>query len=230
MNDFFNWLITLYNDDKVAFVSLCLTLVFGFFSWLAQLKRNKQDDIRQAEQDEFNRLAQDELKEFQSFQKKFAEYQQKVSELQFNFESQENFKPYFEFSKTKSSTYVEGGKLIARICLTNVGRGTATKIMTNPIDSDQDGNPMYFRTIPTKQTHAIYDYFSETFAIPNDSIFLSTTALEQTENQNHCIEFKVKFCDSSGRTYEQKFEFGYDNFLVRGINLKSVTYEPTLIK
>lgn len=46
MNDFFNWLITLYNDDKVAFVSLCLTLVFGFFSWLAQLKRNKQDDIR----------------------------------------------------------------------------------------------------------------------------------------------------------------------------------------
>ncbi|MCC9760254.1 hypothetical protein HK230_04490, partial [Streptococcus agalactiae] len=178
----------LYNDDKVAFVSLCLTLVFGFFSWLAQLKRNKQDDIRQAEQDEFNRLAQDELKEFQSFQKKFAEYQQKVSELQFNFESQENFKPYFEFSKTKSSTYVEEGKLIARICLTNVGRGTATKITTNPIDYDQDGNPMYFRTIPTKQTHAIYDYFSETFAIPNDSIFLSTTALEQTENQNHCIE------------------------------------------
>ncbi|MCD0151257.1 hypothetical protein HK327_00785, partial [Streptococcus agalactiae] len=173
--------------DKVAFVSLCLTLVFGFFSWLAQLKRNKQDDIRQAEQDEFNRLAQDELKEFQSFQKKFAEYQQKVSELQFNFESQENFKPYFEFSKTKSSTYVEEGKLIARICLTNVGRGTATKITTNPIDYDQDGNPMYFRTIPTKQTHDIYDYFSETFAIPNDSIFLSTTALEQTENQNHCI-------------------------------------------
>ncbi|AUP29330.1 hypothetical protein SaSA333_0428 [Streptococcus agalactiae] len=77
MNDLFNWLITLYNDDKVAFVSLCLsfvticiTLLSGFFSWLVQLKRNKQYNIWQAEQDNFNRLAQDELKEFQSFQKK----------------------------------------------------------------------------------------------------------------------------------------------------------------
>ncbi len=70
-----------------------------FFSWLVQLKRNKQYNIWQAEQDNFNRLAQDELKEFQSFQKKFAEYQQKVSELQFNFESQENFKPILNLAK-----------------------------------------------------------------------------------------------------------------------------------
>lgn len=41
MNDFFNWLITLYNDDKVAFVSLCLTLVFGFFFMVSPIKKKQ---------------------------------------------------------------------------------------------------------------------------------------------------------------------------------------------
>ncbi|MGT2948870.1 hypothetical protein [Streptococcus devriesei] len=207
----FKWIIELYNDDKVAFVSLVISIVVGLYTWISKANQDKID------------------REFKEFQKELAVYQQKVSELQFNFEAQENFKPYFELNRTKSSTYVKKGKLIAQIYLTNVGRGTATQIMTNPIDFDVDGDPIYFRSTPKKQTHSIYSYFSENFAIPNESIYLSTTANEQSEKQSFCIEFKIKFCDSAGRTYEQKFEFSYDNFLVKGISLKSVTYEPTLI-
>lgn len=51
-------ILELYNADKVAFVSLCLTLLFGSLSWLSQRKRDKQDAIRQKEQDDFKRRAQ----------------------------------------------------------------------------------------------------------------------------------------------------------------------------
>lgn len=225
----FKWIIELYNEDKVAFLSLVISIVVGLYTWINKVNQDKKEHKRQEKQDRISEETRQIDREFKEFQKELAVYQQKVRELQFNFETQENFKPYFEFSRTKSSTYVEKGKLIAQICLTNVGRGTATKIMTNPIDFDVDGNPIYFRSIPMKQTHSIYNYFSENFAIPNESIYLSTTATEQSERQGFCIEFKIKFCDSAGRTYEQKFEFSYDNFLVKGINLKSCTYEPTLI-
>lgn len=44
------------------------------------------------------------------------------------------------------------------------------------------------------------------------------------------IEFKIRFRDLLGNLYEQRFEFGYDNYIVKGFNLKSSSGIPRFIE
>ncbi|CEW52924.1 hypothetical protein [Streptococcus pneumoniae] len=231
--DIWNLIIEWYNSDKVAFIALVISLITGFFTFFSNRKKQKDDDKRQKAQDAFNKEAQEKLSDFQDFQKSFSEYQQITNELQFSIENQSNLKPYFHINRTKSCIeYDSNKKLYVKLYLTNVGRGTATNIMTREMRNDSNGNTIFFDQVPSlgKVTHGFHDYFSENFAIPNESINLEIFEIENNEEQIYFIEFKIKFSDVIGREYEQQFRFGYDNYLVRGINQNSTSYPPKLIK
>ena len=231
--DIWNLIIEWYNSDKVAFIALVISLITGFFTFFSNRKKQKDDDKRQKAQDAFNKEAQEKLSDFQDFQKSFSEYQQITNELQFSIENQSNLKPYFHINRTKSCIeYDSNKKLYVKLYLTNVGRGTATNIMTREMKKDSNGNSIYFDQVPSleRMTHGFHNYFSENFAIPNESINLEIFEIENNEEQNYFIEFKIKFSDVIGREYEQEFKFGYDNYFVRGINQNSTSYPPKLIK
>ena len=231
--DIWNLIIEWYNSDKVAFIALVISLITGFFTFFSNRKKKKDDDKRQKAQDAFNKEAQEKLSDFQDFQKSFSEYQQITNELQFSIENQSNLKPYFHINRTKSCIeYDSNKKLYVKLYLTNVGRGTATNIMTRDMRNDSNGNTIFFDQVPSlgKVTHGFHNYFSENFAIPNESINLEICELANNQKQNYFIEFKIKFSDVIGREYEQEFKFGYDNYLVRGINQNSTSYPPKLIK
>ena len=231
--DIWNLIIEWYNSDKVAFIALVISLITGFFTFFSNRKKKKDADKRQKAQDAFNKEAQEKLSDFQDFQKSFSEYQQITNELQFSIENQSNLKPYFHINRTKSCIeYDSNKKLYVKLYLTNVGRGTATNIMTRDMRNDSNGNTIFFDQVPSlgKVTHGFHNYFSENFAIPNESINLEICELANNQKQNYFIEFKIKFSDVIGREYEQEFKFGYDNYLVRGINQNSTSYPPKLIK
>ena len=44
------------------------------------------------------------------------------------------------------------------------------------------------------------------------------------------VQFKIRFSDLVGNLYEQKFRFGYDNYLVKGFNRNSTSYLPKFIE
>ncbi|HBJ54154.1 MAG TPA: hypothetical protein DDY64_04995 [Streptococcus sp.] len=227
-------ILELYNADKVAFVSLCLTLLFGSLSWLSQRKRDKQDAIRQKEQDDFKRRAQNELRNFQEFQQKFSEYQQKINELQFGIENQSDLIPYFHINHNKSNIYYDtNNKLVIKLYLTNIGRGTAANIFIIPMRDLEPNTPVYFEADPLlslELTHGVYDYFSEYFAIPNEDVNIEISEINNSDKQLYFLRFKIHFSDVIGREYEQCFRFGYDNYIVKGINKNSTSFPPKLIK
>ena len=231
--DIWKLISELYDSDKVAFIALVISLITGFFTFFSNRKKQKDDDKRQKAQDAFNKEAQEKLSDFQDFQKSFSEYQQITNELQFSIENQSNLKPYFHINRTKSCIqYDSNKKLYVKLYLTNVGRGTATNIMTREMRNDSNGNPIFFDQVLSlgKVTHGFHNYFSENFAIPNESINLEICELANNQKQNYFIEFKIKFSDVIGREYEQQFRFGYDNQFVLGINQNSTSYPPKLNK
>ena len=229
--DIWNLISELYESDKVAFIALVISLIVGFFTLIINIFTFFSNRKKQKEQDDFNKDAQEKLSNFQDFQKEFSIYKQSTDELQFNLQNRSDLIPYFHLNRTKSRIFSVNHQLIVEIYLTNVGRGTATNIMTCPVYNDLSGNPIYFDQSPSsgKATHAFYNYFSENFAIPNESISFSLSEINQQAIQSYFLIFKIKFSDALGREYEQKFRFGYDNYSVNGINQDSTSYPPKLI-
>ena len=229
--DIWNLISELYESDKVAFIALVISLIVGFFTLIINIFTFFSNHKKQKEQDDFNKDAQEKLSNFQDFQKEFSIYKQSTDELQFNLQNRSDLIPYFHLNRTKSRIFSVNHQLIVEIYLTNVGRGTATNIMTCEPNKDPNGIPIYFEQIPFlgKATHAFYNYFSENFAIPNESISFSLSEINQQAIQSYFLIFKIKFSDALGREYEQKFRFGYDNYSVNGINQDSTSYPPKLI-
>ena len=229
--DIWNLISELYESDKVAFIALVISLIVGFFTLIINIFTFFSNHKKQKEQDDFNKDAQEKLSNFQDFQKEFSIYKQSTDELQFNLQNRSDLIPYFHLNRTKSRIFSVNHQLIVEIYLTNVGRGTATNIMTCKPNKDPNGIPIYFEQIPFlgKATHAFYNYFSENFAIPNESISFSLSEINQQAIQSYFLIFKIKFSDALGREYEQKFRFGYDNYSVNGINQDSTSYPPKLI-
>ena len=225
-----NFVINSNPSDKIALLALLTSIILPI---IIQIWNNRRGDKKESQQEQFQRETQKKLDKFQDFQKSFSEYQQITNELQFSIENQSNLKPYFHINRTKSCLqYDSNKKLYVKLYLTNVGRGTATNIMTRKMRNDSDGNPILFDQVPSlgKITHGFHNYFSENFAIPNESIKLEIFELANNQKQIYFIEFKIKFSDVIGREYEQQFRFGYDTQFVLGINQNSTSYPPKLIK
>ena len=224
-----NFLSNSNTSDKIALLALLTSIILPV---VIQLWSNGREDKKENQQEQFQRETQDKLDEFQDFQKEFSIYKQSTDELQFNLQNRSDLIPIFNLNRTKSRVFSNGNQLIVEIYLTNVGRGTANSIMTCPVYNDLYGHPIYFDQSPSsgKATHAFYNYFSENFAIPNESISFSLCEIEQQTQQLYFLIFKIRFSDTLGREYEQEFKFGYDNYLVKGINPNSISNPPKLIK
>lgn len=227
----------LYITDTVAILSLTITLIFGicngFYTWNTNRKQNKKSDMRQEEQELIEKKVREQEEAFRRFQKDFNVYSQTVNEMQFEIENRSNLIPYFHINRTKSTIdYNSDGNLYVKLYLTNTGRGTAVNIRTCPIDKDYRNKNIYFLTDPkysVENTHGFHDYFSENFAVPNESIKIEIIELERNDKQLYFIKFKIRFDDVMGREYEQEFRFGYDNYIVNDINQNSTSYEPKLL-
>ena len=128
-------------SDKIALLALLTSIILPI---TIQIWNNRREDKKESQQERFQRETQDKLDEFQDFQKEFSIYKQSTDELQFNLQNRSDLIPYFHLNRTKSRVISIGNKLIVEIYLTNVGRGTATNIMTCAVDKDLSGNPIYF--------------------------------------------------------------------------------------
>jgi len=224
-----NFLSNSNTSDKIALLALLTSIILPV---VIQLWSNGREDKKENQQEQFQRETQDKLEKFQDFQKEFLVYKQTVGELQFKLQNRSDLIPYFHLNRSESRVFKNSNKFIVEIYLTNVGRGTATNIKTCESNKDSTGNPIYFDQSPSlaKNSHCFYNYFSENVAIPNESISFSLCEIEQQTQQLYFLIFKISFSDTLGREYEQEFKFGYDNYLVKGINQNSISYPPKLIK
>ena len=97
-----------------------------------------------------------------------------------------------------------------------------------------NGLKNYFVTVNEQHnSYFLCDYLSKYYAISGDLVefsLMKEIPLENGGKINNFIRFKVRFKDLLGNLYEQEFEFGYDNYLVKGYNLKNSSSVPLLIE
>lgn len=118
-------------------------------------------------------------------------------------------------------------KMIIELC--NVGKDTAVNLMLYPYKEGMKG---YF-----KKTNGLENELSpcgcidENTAKVDDSIkFSALREIPSSGKVEDFVNFKVRYNDLIGNVYEQEFEFGYDNYLVKGFNKKKRSYQPKIIK
>ncbi len=123
--------------------------------------------------------------------------------------------------------------MVVELFLINVGRESATNIGLVPMREGKYNNQIYFDVdfvTNDTPTHGVYEYFSEYFTMPGDSISLKISENLTNKQKLYFINFKIQFQDLINRVYEQEFKFGYDNQFVNGINKHFTVYPPKLIK
>ena len=243
--DIWNLIIEWYNSDKVAFIALVISLITGFFTFFSNRKKKKDDDKRQKAQDAFNKEAQEKLSDFQDFQKEFSQYELQIKELQFNVERQSELKPYFHVNHHDSKIYFENNNVIIDLHLTNVGRASATNIQIVQLDKLNNGTYVYFDSglnIQDNVTHSVYNYFSDYFALPTESVSISIkenktvngmfNQISGVNSHDFKLNFKISFSDIMENKYEQDFYIIY-NYIVgqneQSIEKNSMSYPPKLI-
>ena len=243
--DIWNLIIEWYNSDKVAFIALVISSITGFFTFFSNRKKQKDDDKRQKAQDAFNKEAQEKLSDFQDFQKEFSQYELQIKELQFNVERQSELKPYFHVNHHDSKIYFENNNVIIDLHLTNVGRASATNIQIVQLDKLNNGTYVYFDSglnIQDNVTHSVYNYFSDYFALPTESVSISIkenktvngmfNQISGVNSHDFKLNFKISFSDIMENKYEQDFYIIY-NYIVgqneQSIEKNSMSYPPKLI-
>lgn len=159
--------------------------------------------------------------------------ERRTDELFMKLNSRSNLIPFFQIVLDDSKIEnIEGDKKIKlTIGIRNIGKESANNIMLYPME---DKTKNYFVTVNEQHnSYFLYEYLSKYYALYGDLVEFSLTKDIPLENEgkiNDFIRFKVRFKDLLGNLYEQKFEFGYDNYLVKGYNLKNYSSIPSLIE
>lgn len=117
--------------------------------------------------------------------------------------------------------------MILELC--NVGKDTAVNIMLYPYSEEKMN---YFKkTNGLENELLIYDHIVENSAKVGDFIkFSANREIPSSGTVEDFVNFKVRYNDLIGNLYEQEFEFGYDNYLVKGFNMKKRSYQPKIIE
>lgn len=160
--------------------------------------------------------------------------ERRTDELFMKLNSRSNLIPFFHIVLDDSKIEkIEGEKKIKlTIGIINIGKESANNIVIYPMEN---GLENYFVTVNGQKDNSYFlcDYLSKYYAIYGDLVefsLMKEIPLENGGKINDFIKFKVRFKDLLGNLYEQEFEFGYDNYLVRGYNLKNTSREPLLIE
>lgn len=159
--------------------------------------------------------------------------ERRTDELFMKLNSRSNLIPFFHIVLDDSKIEkIEGEKKIKlTIGIINIGKEAANNIKIYPMGN---GLENYFVTVNEQHnSYFLCDYLSKYYAISGDLVEFSLMKEIPLENEgkiNNFIRFKVRFKDLLGNLYEQEFEFGYDNYLVKGYNLKNSSSVPLLIE
>lgn len=159
--------------------------------------------------------------------------ERRTDELFMKLNSRSNLIPFFHIVLDDSKIEkIEGEKKIKlTIGIINIGKEAANNIVIYPMGN---GLENYFVTVNEQHnSYFLCDYLSKYYAISGDLVefsLMKEIPLENGGKINNFIRFKVRFKDLLGNLYEQEFEFGYDNYLVKGYNLKNSSSVPLLIE
>lgn len=159
--------------------------------------------------------------------------ERRTDELFMKLNSRSNLIPFFHIVLDNSKIEkIEGEKKIKlTIGIINIGKESANNIEIYPMGN---GLENYFVTVNEQHnSYFLCDYLSKYYAISGDLVefsLMKEIPLENGGKINNFIRFKVRFKDLLGNLYEQEFEFGYDNYLVKGYNLKNSSSVPLLIE
>ncbi len=159
--------------------------------------------------------------------------ERRTDELFMKLNSRSNLIPFFHIVLDDSKIEkIEGEKKIKlTIGIINIGKEAANNIEIYPMGN---GLENYFVTVNEQHNnYFLCDYLSKYYAMSGDLVefsLMKEIPLENGGKINNFIRFKVRFKDLLGNLYEQEFEFGYDNYLVKGYNLKNSSSIPLLIE
>lgn len=159
--------------------------------------------------------------------------ERRTDELFMKLNSRSNLIPFFHIVLDDSKIEkIEGEKKIKlTIGIINIGKEAANNIEVYPMGN---GLENYFVTVNEQHnSYFLCDYLSKYYAMSGDLVefsLMKEIPLENGGKINNFIRFKVRFKDLLGNLYEQEFEFGYDNYLVKGYNLKNSSSVPLLIE
>lgn len=212
----------------IKFLHDWLPIIIAALSLAMSIITNKKNSKQNGEYRE-------KMQEFEIEKEKIRQRERKIDEMFMQLNSRSNLIPYFHLilddSKIEKIT-LNGSKQIKLVIgLINIGKESATNIMIFPMG---EGLENYLETLYEKEnSYFIHDYLSQNFALSKGSVTFSIVKEIPKDNDGkiaNFIKFKIRFRDLIGNLYEQEFEFGYDNYVVNGFNLKSSSSVPRLIE
>lgn len=174
--------------------------------------------------------------DFEQEKERHRKQERQTDELIMQLNSRSGIVPYFNIilcddniynHRNASSNFDE-----LQIELINVGRAAAVNIRLETFGNG--GLENYARTInDDKNSYFICQYLNRYYAMPSEVVKFSFSKLIPAEDDGRIInevEFKLRFNDLLGNTYEQKFEFTYDNYITKGFSLKNHSSVPELVR
>lgn len=212
----------------IKFLHDWLTIIIAALSLIMSIITNKKNSKQNCEYRE-------KMQEVEFEKEKMHQRERKIDEMFMQLNSRSNLIPYFHLilDESKIEKIIHNGsrqiKLV--IGLINIGKESATNIMLFPMG---EGLENYLETLYEKEnSYFIHDYLSQNFALFKENVTFSIVKEIPKDNDGkiaNFIKFKIRFRDLIGNLYEQEFEFGYDNYVVNGFNLKSSSSVPYLIE
>lgn len=180
------------------------------------------------------------LEKYRSWQSDFDVYKEKIRQqekqsdnIMLKLNSRAGLIPYFQLLLDDSNISFEKNNIILGITLINVGKECASNVRLHPIDEKSESKNYFKTENQEKNNYSIYDYLNQYYALPKEKISFSMKIEVSKEGNGYVdsfVQFKIRFSDLVGNLYEQKFRFGYDNYLVKGFNRNSTSYLPKFIE
>ena len=182
-----------------------------------------------------NKKSEKKTREFENEKEELHQRERKIDEMFMRLNSRSNLIPYFHLilddSKIEKITYNASEQIKLIIGLMNIGKESASNIMIYPMGK---GLENYIKTLNEKENkYFIHDYLNKYFALPKECVVFSIIKKIPKNNDGRIadfIQFKIRFRDLLRNLYGQEFEFGYDNYIMNGFNLKSSSGVPYLIE
>ncbi|CDA14561.1 hypothetical protein [Ruminococcus sp.] len=212
----------------IKFLHDWLTIIIAALSLIMSIITNKKNSKQNCEYRE-------KMQEVEFEKEKIHQRERKIDEMFMQLNSRSNLIPYFHLilddSKIEKIIHNGSRQIKLVIGLINIGKESATNIMLFPMG---EGLENYLETLYEKEnSYFIHDYLSQNFALFKENVTFSIVKEIPKDNDGkiaNFIKFKIRFRDLIGNLYEQEFEFGYDNYVVNGFNLKSSSSVPYLIE
>lgn len=171
--------------------------------------------------------------DFEVYKEKMRQQEKQSDNIMLKLNSRAGLIPYFHLLLDDSNIIFEKNNIILGVTLINVGKECASNVMLYPMDGKY-GLENYFKIEnQEKNNHFIHDYLNQYYALPREKVSFSIITEVPKEGNGYVvnfIQFKIRFSDLVGNLYEQKFRFGYDNYMVKGFNRDNTSYLPKFIE